>query len=147
MSERTASCYKAVFKFIEANVFKLEPSEFITDFEVGMRNAIQECFPGIRLRGCWYHFCAALRKKLLKLGLHALLKQNGFARHVKKMMMCLPLLPAENFVEGYDYIKKKAGDWKISDQFEQMFAYFEQYWFAMVLFFFSIIIINSVIFS
>lgn len=132
MSNRTSACYEAVFKFIEANIFQLEPNEFITDFETGMRNAIQRCYPGVRLRGCWFHFCAAVRKKLLKLGLHKLLKINHLARRIKKMLMCLPLLPAESFAQGYEFIKLKANEWEISRELRDVFIYFEQYWFKVV---------------
>lgn len=132
MSSKTAVCYQAVFKFIEKNVFKLEPGEFITDFELGMRSAINKCYPTVPLRGCWYHFSAALRKKLLKLGLHNLLKSNSLARIIKMELMSLPLLSAKYFNEGYEHIKRSTENWKLSDNFKEMFAYFENYWFAQV---------------
>lgn len=132
MSSKTTVCYESIFKFIETNVFKLEPGEFVTDFELGMRAAINKCYPTVPLRGCWYHYCAALRKKLLKLGLHDLLKSNALARIIKIELMSLPLLPAEYFKEGYEYIKTSAKTWKLSASFKEMFAYFENYWFAQV---------------
>lgn len=132
MSKRTEICYKAVFEFIEKNVFKLEPAEIITDFEAALRNAIIKCYPDIRLRGCWYHICAALRKKLMKIGLHKLLKFDQYAHFIKKALMCLPLLPAENFEEGYTYIKDCAVRFKLSGKFKEMFAYYESYWFNQV---------------
>lgn len=132
MSSKTAVCYEAIFKFIEAKVFKLEPGEFVTDFELGMRSAINKCYPEVPLRGCWYHFCAALRKKLLKLGLHNLLKSSSLARIIKKQLMSIPLLPVEYFKEGYDHIKRSAENWNLSASFEGMFTYFESYWFSQV---------------
>lgn len=132
MSERTSACYQAVFKYIEDKIFKLEPSEIITDFETGMRHAINKFYPDVILRGCWYHYCAALRKRLLKLGLHQLLKTNYFAKCVKKMLMNLPLLPVERFIEGYEYIISSAKDNSIFNEFKGMFKYFEEYWFAVV---------------
>lgn len=132
MSSKTAECYKAIFKFIEAKVFKLQPGGFITDFEQGMRSAINKCYPQVPLRGCWYHFCAAIRKKLLKTGLHSLLKSNALARVIKIELMSLPLLPANHFKEGYEHIKRSAKNWKLSSNFKEIFAYFENYWFTQV---------------
>jgi transposase-like protein len=28
-----------------------------TDFEIGMRNAIQFVYPDVQLQGCWLHYC------------------------------------------------------------------------------------------
>lgn len=132
MSHKSEICYKAVFTFIQKTVFKLEPAEVITDFEAGLSNAIKNCYPNIRLRGCWYHICAALRKKRMKLGLHTLLKLSQYARAIKKMLMSLPLLPAEHFEEGYKHIKDCANRWNVSSDFKEMFAYYESYWFNQV---------------
>lgn len=132
MSRRTTECYTNVFKYIEKK-FNLEPDGFITDFEQSMRNAIKKVYPNTVLRGCWYHFCAALRKKHLKLGMFKLLKENDLAKQLKKMLMSLPLLPEENFNEGYKHIKSCAENWALTKDFEQIFKYFEQYWFRQVI--------------
>lgn len=132
MSSKSAVCYKSILKFIEKKVFKLEPGEFITDFELGMRSAINKIYPTVPLRGCWYHYCAALRKNFLKFGLHSLLKSNALARMIKAELMSLPLLPAEHFKEGYEFIKLSAKNWKLSNNLMEMFIYFENYWFAQV---------------
>lgn len=105
---------------------------FITDFEQSMRNALQIIFPNVLLRGCWYHFCAALRKKHLKFGMNALLKENVLAKQIQKMLMSLPLLPKENFYEGYGHIKRCAVDWDLTGDFNRVFSYFEGYWFPQV---------------
>lgn len=60
MSNKTANLYRKVFQYIEINVFELRPSRFMTDFEAGLRKAINECYPGVPL-----HFCAVVRRKLL----------------------------------------------------------------------------------
>lgn len=134
MTKRTTECYNAVFEFIEKRLLKLEPDEFITDFEQAMRNAIQKRYPNAVLRGCWYHFCAAIRKKMMSLGLHSLLKSNSKAAKIKIMLMNLPLLPAKHFSEGYQHIKCKARKYGLLQKFQKFFVYFENYWFAQVSF-------------
>lgn len=128
MLHRTAASYSHVFRFIEERVFKLEPNEFITDFEPGMRKAISESYPAAKLRGCWYHYSSALRKKILKLGLHQLFKSNENARKIKKMMMSLPLLPAEHFAEGYQHVQNQAREWKLFGKFKAFFKYYGKFW-------------------
>lgn len=93
-----------------------------------MRKAIRECYPAATLRGCWYHYSAALRKRLLHEGLRKLMKDNDDAVTVKKMMMGLPLLPREHFEAGYSFIKQFAKDVKLFEKFEEFFAYYDRYW-------------------
>lgn len=132
MTHKTTECYVDVLNYIENNVLKLEPREFITDFEGGMRKAIEICYPAAVLRGCWFHFCAALRKKAIELGLKAILKCNAEARLIRSMLMCLPLLPAESILDGYDYIIERAKNGKLLSKFSKLFKYFHSYWLKQV---------------
>lgn len=132
MTHKNTESYSRVFRFIEEKLLKLEPAEFITDFEGGMRKAVEECYPHTRLRGCWYHYSAALRKRLLYLGLNKLIKNDDNARSIKKMTMSLPLLPEEDFMQGYNHIRGLADKWKLSKKFSSFFAYFDQYWILQV---------------
>ena len=38
-----------------------------TDFELGLINALEEVFPGVRKVGCFYHFVRAIKEKFKKL--------------------------------------------------------------------------------
>lgn len=132
MSNKTTECYAAVFDFIENNIFELKPAEFISDFEYSLRNAINARYPNSILRGCWYHYCSAIRKKCLQLGMFSLIKCNSNAKATQQKLMSLPLLPAERFDEGYSHIKRFAIEHRLANQFKHLFVYFENYWFTQV---------------
>lgn len=132
MSSRKAECYAAVFNFIDEKIFKLEPSSIMTDWEAGMRKALRSCYPNAMLRGCWYHYCAAIRKKCLTLGLHGTLQSCANARFIKQQIMSLPLLPTEHFECGYAYIKSMAKNMNLTSTFEPLFEYFDRYWIGQV---------------
>lgn len=132
MTRRTSECYLDVFNLIESKLFKLEPTELMTDFEGGLRKAIEQKYPTARLRGCWYHFCAALRRNAIRLGLFALMKEDADARFIMKSLMCLPLLPEDRILEGFALIKKLASKNNLGSKFKQYFAYFESYWLVQV---------------
>lgn len=132
MTKRTAECYKRVFRLIEEKVFNLEPSEFITDFEQGMRKAISETYPEVILRGCWYHYCSAISRKMKKLGFSKLLKNNDEANIIKKMLMNLPLLPADEFMTGYKYIKSYVKSSGLRQKFLKFFNYYDGQWIVEV---------------
>lgn len=76
MTSKRMDLYVALLQYIENKLFKLEPKQFITDWENGMRKAISTVYPNVILHGCWYHFCAAIRRKSRSLGLSDLLKSN-----------------------------------------------------------------------
>lgn len=132
MSNRTSACYQAVFKYIQKNVFKLQPNEIITDFETGMRHAIRAQFPNVRLRGCWYHYCAAIRKRLLLYKLGKFIKSDNRAFDIKRQIMNLPLLPADRFIEGYQQIKNLIEGYGWTKDFKEFLTYFDRYWIAQV---------------
>lgn len=128
MTRKTADCYRAVFNFIEEKLFKLQPTEMMTDFEAGMRQAITKNWPTVVLRGCWFHFCRAILKRSIKLGMKKLIKRNERARAIRKALMSIPLLPAEKIEEGFKCIVKYAKTRKLFKRFSRLFVYFRSYW-------------------
>lgn len=131
---KSQECYAALFKYIEEHVFEMQPDEIITDFEDGLRAAIRKEWTDVILRGCWYHYCVCICKQFLKLSMGQLLKTNANARRLKNMILCLPLLPAELFDQGLEYIKTQAVKTRLSKRFSSFFTYFN-YWVNQVKYF------------
>lgn len=132
MSGKSTSLYEEVFKYIEEKIFQLKPSRFMADFEAGLRKAIKSIYPDATLHGCWYHFCAAIRRKLLKFGLYQLIVNEPLARFIYRSILSLPLLPPKSILAGYNIIKREAKNNGLYAQFKQMFDYFESFWLALV---------------
>ncbi|XP_055307943.1 uncharacterized protein LOC129572060 [Sitodiplosis mosellana] len=128
MTRATAIAYKAVFRYIEDNIFELKPARFMADFEAAMRKAIADFYPHTEINGCWYHFCAAVRRKTLSFGLHNLIKNSFGAWSVYKKLLCLPLLPASKIVKGFNIVVQQSTDFGVLDEFEELFAYFQNFW-------------------
>lgn len=124
MSNRTAESYQAVIEYIEKNVFKLEPASLMTDWELGMRKALKTCYPNSILRGCWFHYCSSLKKKLLNLGLNGVLKSCADAKMIVQQFMSLPLLPKEHFGAGLNHIKSIIQQCQLSPTFRTFLTYF-----------------------
>lgn len=132
LSGKSSILYQEVFKFIELKIFHLEPSQFMVDFEAGLRAAINASYPDAKLHGCWYHFCAAIRRRFLKLHLYELIKTSPDARFVYRSILSLPLLPPESLLAGYNITKEEAKDIGLGVIFKPVFDYFESYWLALV---------------
>lgn len=132
MSGKSAKNYRAVFDYIEENLFKLEPDQFLTDFEAGMRKAIRLCYPSAILLGCWFHYCSAVRRKVIKLRLYRLIAENQNARAIYRKLLSWPLLPQNNMEEGYEVILAKANRNRLMKTFKKLFKYFEEFWLKQV---------------
>lgn len=132
MSGKDAELYKEVFDYIEEKVFALNPASFMTDFEAGMRKAIVEKWKNAKLHGCWYHYCAAVRRRIGSLHLFRLLAENDDAMEIYRQLLSLPLLPAEMIEEGYISIKKLAREKRLFKEFRDFFTYFEGFWMQLV---------------
>lgn len=131
MSNRSTECYTAVFHYINT-VYDLNPSEVITDFEGGLRKAISIVYPNCLIRGCWFHYSQAIRKKVRSCNLLKTIKSDSEANRVYHMIMCLPLLPSENFLDGFNFIKNRATEQGLLEPFQGVFAYYQSYWFDQV---------------
>lgn len=138
MTRKTAESYIAVFEFVEEKLFKLEPTETMTDYEDGLRLAIETRWPNASIKGCLWHFKRAIEKKCKSLGLQKLLKKNKFARKIKTMLSNLPLLPEHLINEGYDSVKDFASRKRLDKRFKEVFAYFKRYWINIQVFNFGI---------
>lgn len=108
----------------------------MTDFEAGLRKAINEFYPDAVLHGCWYHFCAAVRRKFMSLDMYELISKVPAAKSIYRMILSLPLLPKESILNGYNIVKQEAIDKSLHKKFMKIFEYFEQYWLRQVSFYF-----------
>lgn len=132
MTRKTADCYASVFKFVEENIFKLEPLEIMTDFEDGMRKGIKIVYPNVVLRGCWFHFNQAINRKCVKLGMRKFLEFEPEAYNIVSQLRCLPLLPPNNFEEGYTIIRNSVAQKGLETRFHKLLRYFSSYWMNQV---------------
>lgn len=53
MTKKTSESYKALLQYIKDNIFDLEPSTFISDYEEALRSAVKSVYPKANLIGCW----------------------------------------------------------------------------------------------
>lgn len=96
--------------YIEENAFSLKPAQFMADWEGALRLAVKQVYPAADLRGRWFHYCSAIRKKCQKVvkGFHDLKDTNEKAYAIYKQILSIPLLPPEYIEDGYFAIKHKA---------------------------------------
>lgn len=134
MTCKSSQCYISVLEYIENNIMNLQPNQFMTDWELSERVALRRVYPGIDLRGCWFHYCNAIRRRRQKMGIkfHRLLEANKKAKLIYRQLQLIPLLPAEYIVDGFEEICHKARVQHFDKYFQDMFVYFQKYWLNVV---------------
>lgn len=132
MKDKQTKSYEHVFKYIEENVFKLQPAQFMADFESGLRKAILTYFPDVPLYGCWYHYSAAIRRRLMTLHMYRVITDDPAGLVIYRMLLSLPLLPRERIFDGFEFVKRQARKDGLFSTFKTFFKYFEGFWLKFV---------------
>lgn len=132
MTRKTSVAYLSVFEYIEQNIFKLNHTIFMTDYEDGMRLAVRKYWPKVKILGCWFHLKRAVNRRCRKIGMKRILDRNINARKVKEMLVSIPLLPSSQILEGFENVNIFAARNKLHKPFGELFSYFERYWLKQV---------------
>ena len=135
MPNKKQQTYMVLFDFIKKSVLKFgnkkrKPVTAMSDFERGLRNAVEASFPGIILRGCNFHHLQALRRKARKIStLATKVFKNSHHHFVLKMFMRISLLPIEKIDSGLYQLKRYILSMQdIMDDFQEFIIYYESVW-------------------
>ena len=120
MSNKTKLIYDHVIQFINNNFFEFNAVSFITDYEKALRNSLKKHFPLARLKGCWFHYCNALRRNASPMNIRKL-KTNKEALRIYKKLMILPLLAPQHIAEAYTLLKNDCRKIKNYPEFKNFF--------------------------
>ena len=74
------------------------------DFENAAINAFKYAFPGIICKGCHFHYCQALWRKMVELDMKKSYEEDYELRDWLRLFMALPLVPVELVKNAYDEI-------------------------------------------
>lgn len=138
MTNKRTDSYEMIFGYIEANIFKFQPSLFMADFEGGLRKAIMRYFPGVDIRGCWYHYSVAIRRRLMNLNMHRVITDDHMGWMIYRMFLSIPLLPQERILDGFNYIKRVSRENHLYQEFKKFFQYFNDFWINLVIILFEL---------
>ncbi|KAL5010473.1 hypothetical protein ScPMuIL_012778 [Solemya velum] len=72
---------------------RLQPTTLFLDYEVAIRNAATQIFPGINIKGCFFHYTQCIWRNAQKHGLQVPYKDNDDIRTLVRRAAVLPLLP------------------------------------------------------
>lgn len=101
------------------NFLKLQPQYALTDFEKALQDAFAQVFPGIILKGCFFHYRQCVHRRVKQYGLKGQYATNFYVRQAVKMLIALSYLAPEEVIFVLNHIYKT--------NYLPLFVFFELY--------------------
>lgn len=125
MTDRNASTYELVINEIESK-WHLNLTKAWVDYERNLRNAIRNKYADIDMKGFWFQFCIACRRKCKAFdNFFEHLWANPRSSVLYHQYLCLPLIPQSEIGSAFQYLKGKSTS---HEGFGQLNDFFEKVW-------------------
>ena len=128
LTNKTAETYRRLLERMKTEAtrlgFELRPEIIFSDFELAALNSFKQCFPGLIVRGCQFHFCQAIIRHVTTLGFKVRYSTDANFRHWVKSLAALSFVPADQAEQAWAMVKETRP--RSSDQ---LVAYMERTWF------------------
>ena len=79
---------------------ELAPTTIVSDFELGILQAAKAVFPAVVTKGCYFHFCQALLRKLQQLGLQTQYQEDQEISSFVRRTAALAFVPLRYVVSA-----------------------------------------------
>lgn len=99
LPNKKKSTYKILFQLLKTTIPKMQVNVFTSDFEEAAVRSVTATFPNAQIKGCYFHFKKAIKKKSRDLGLD----KNSIHRKHVALCTVLPHLPLEDLDEAWLY--------------------------------------------
>ncbi|KAI8506947.1 hypothetical protein Bbelb_153860 [Branchiostoma belcheri] len=86
----------------------IELQECVMDFEAPAWQAFASVFPGARLKGCAFHWCQAVWRKVQEYGLQTAYREDQRVHSWVRRVMGLPFLPAAAIPPALEELRRKS---------------------------------------
>ena len=105
LRNKTGAIYEKMLQhFIGSCNFQLKPEIINGDFERPIIDTFYKTCPGVKFRGCLFHFAQALNRNIQRLGLQTQYCTNIYYRMWLHLFTALPFLPPSAVRLGLNYI-------------------------------------------
>jgi hypothetical protein len=128
MSNKSSILYELVFQYLKRRL-GIIPSKIMSDYEMSMRKAVRKVWTKSVLKGCYFHYLQAVRKRIKSSKyLTKLIQKNKLAYNVMMLFHKLPLLPFNHINNGYEAIIQYQKFNGLLNSFENFNNYFSKTW-------------------
>lgn len=131
---KTQAIYAVIFAYIRENLSAyITPTTIMSDFDPETQLALAYTFPDASIKGFWFHYTDSLLKYIESIRLQWNKNMRCNTSSCLRMLMVLPLLPAEYSKPGLQAIRKWAMEKSIMNaSLERLCSFIEYDWLRSV---------------
>lgn len=126
--------FSSIFAYLREQIagFVVMPTTILSEFDYDMQLTLAYTFPEATVKGNWYHYAENIVKQMMCYGLERE-TAKGHGASALRMLMVLPLLPAEYMAPGLEALRKWIKEKLIFTQgFCNLCAYVETSWLRLI---------------
>lgn len=131
LPNKTLDTYNRLFQAL-ANVLVLEeqPDDFLMDFELAAMNAGVVNFPGVEMKGCFFHFTSNLWKRVQRAGLQERYNNDANLANDLRMLAALAFVPPNDVIGCFEEVVLNIRNTH-GDDLNEVIAYIENNYIGM----------------
>lgn len=117
--------YEEMWRLIKMYAPNLNPRICILDFELTAKSAIISAFPHIEVRGCFFHLCQSIWRKIQDLGLRVTYTDDEDTRLYCRMLGSLAFLSPEKITGHFEKLQEDMSERDMDPRLGELYDYFE----------------------
>ncbi|XP_055639888.1 uncharacterized protein LOC129777565 isoform X1 [Toxorhynchites rutilus septentrionalis] len=121
LTKKNEQTYLEMFNILKRLVPDMAPERILLDFEKACMNAARIVFPETEIKGCYFHLCQSIIRKINAVGLKSEYESNIDTRLKLKSLAALSFVPKEDV---QDIFKSLASTFPDEDRFNEVLSYF-----------------------
>ena len=102
--------YSRLFSMLKVIAPTLAPKSVVCDYEQAVILAMQESFPGVAIKGCFFHLSQNFQRKIASTGYATLYQTNSDFALKAKMLLAISFVPIDRIDEYFDVILEQLSD-------------------------------------
>ncbi|XP_068211896.1 uncharacterized protein, partial [Palaemon carinicauda] len=104
LPNKTQETYKRFLQIVKEKIPTFEPATIMIDFELAMIRAIEHEFPRTKCRGCFFHLCKSIYRKIQENGFKVRYDTDAeFAIQIR-LLSALAFVPVFKVEETFEYL-------------------------------------------
>ena len=127
LPNKTQPTYLRLFQELHNMNQNLNPSTVLIDFEVAVKNALEIVFPGVDVKGCYFHLTQNIYKRIKDNGLQVRYQQDAAFTLEVRMIAALAFVPGNDVNQYFNTLSGQ-----IDQSLQIILDYFEDNYIGVV---------------
>ena len=119
---KTRATYDNMLAAIKAMVPNATPRRILLDFESAAMNAFQAAYPDAQIKGCYFHLCQSVTRKVGDVGLKGDYETDDGIRGFVRCLCALSHVPEDDVVNSFEALCE---DMPMNEKLNELVSYFE----------------------